>query len=78
MVLWKLKPPVIQPIPGGALAAPFKTHFNALDLDIYLRIAPELYLKRLLVGGFEKIFEIGKNFRNEGIDHDHYPEIHYA
>ncbi len=71
----EVETPVIQPIPGGALAAPFKTHFNTLDLDMYLRIAPELYLKRLLVGGFEKIFEIGKNFRNEGIDHDHYPEF---
>ncbi len=71
----EVETPTLQPIPGGALAEPFATHFNALDLDMYLRIAPELYLKRLLVGGFEKIFEIGKNFRNEGIDRDHYPEF---
>lgn len=71
----EIETPVLQPLPGGALAAPFKTHFNALNLDVYLRIAPELYLKRLLVGGFEKIFELGKDFRNEGIDKDHYPEF---
>lgn len=71
----EIETPVLQPLPGGALAAPFKTHFNAINLDIYLRIAPELYLKRLLVGGFEKIFELGKDFRNEGIDKDHYPEF---
>ncbi len=71
----EVETPVIQPLPGGALAAPFETHFNTLDLDVYLRIAPELYLKRLLVGGFEKIYEIGKDFRNEGIDRDHYPEF---
>lgn len=71
----EVETPILQPIPGGALARPFKTHFNALDADFYLRIAPELYLKRLLVGGFEKIFEIGKNFRNEGMDRDHNPEF---
>ncbi|MFB6212807.1 MAG: amino acid--tRNA ligase-related protein, partial [Candidatus Magasanikbacteria bacterium] len=66
---------ILQPIPGGATAKPFQTHFNALNKDVYLRVAPELYLKRLLVGGFNKIFEIGKDFRNEGIDKDHYPEF---
>ncbi len=71
----EVETPILQPLPGGALAAPFETHFNALDLDVYLRIAKELYLKRLLVGGFEKIFEIGKDFRNEGIDREHYPEF---
>lgn len=71
----EVETPILQPVPGGALAQPFETHFNALDLDVYLRVAPELYLKRLLVGGFEKIFEIGKDFRNEGIDRDHYPEF---
>ncbi len=67
--------PVLQPIPGGATAKPFKTHLNALNLDLYLRIAPELYLKRLLVGGFEKVYEIGRNFRNEGMDAYHNPEF---
>lgn len=67
--------PLLQPMAGGALARPFKTHHNALALDLYLRIAPELYLKRLLVGGFEKIYEIGRNFRNEGIDMTHNPEF---
>jgi len=71
----EVETPILQPLPGGAMAAPFKTHFNALNLDVYLRIAPELYLKRLLVGGFEKIFELGRDFRNEGIDRDHYPEF---
>ena len=66
---------MLQLMPGGANALPFKTHLNALDLDLYLRIAPELYLKRLLVGGFEKIYEIGKNFRNEGMDAQHNPEF---
>jgi len=72
---FEVETPILQPIPGGATAQPFKTHFNALDADFYLRIAPELYLKRLLVGGFEKIFEIGKNFRNEGMDREHNPEF---
>jgi len=67
--------PVLQLIPGGAMAKPFKTHLNALNLDLYLRVAPELYLKRLLVGGFEKVYEIGRNFRNEGIDAHHNPEF---
>lgn len=67
--------PVLQTIPGGATARPFKTHLNALGMDLYLRIAPELYLKRLLVGGFEKVYEIGRNFRNEGMDAHHNPEF---
>jgi lysyl-tRNA synthetase class 2 len=66
---------MMQPIPGGAAARPFTTHHNALDLDLYLRIAPELYLKRLVVGGFEKVFEINRNFRNEGISTRHNPEF---
>ncbi|MEK7590453.1 MAG: amino acid--tRNA ligase-related protein, partial [Patescibacteria group bacterium] len=71
----EVETPMLQPIPGGATARPFVTHHNALDVDFYLRIAPELYLKRMLIGGFEKIFEIGRNFRNEGIDRDHNPEF---
>ena len=71
----EVETPVLQPIPGGALARPFVTHHNALDVDFYLRVAPELYLKRLLVGGLEKVFEIGKNFRNEGMDREHNPEF---
>ncbi|MBI2640081.1 MAG: lysine--tRNA ligase [Candidatus Sungbacteria bacterium] len=67
--------PILHPIPGGALARPFKTRHNALDIDLYLRIAPELYLKELLVGGFEKIYELGRSFRNEGIDVTHNPEF---
>jgi lysyl-tRNA synthetase class 2 len=67
--------PMMQPIAGGATAKPFKTHHNALDMDLYLRIAPELYLKRLLVGGFEKVFEINRNFRNEGLSTRHNPEF---
>ena len=67
--------PVFHPIPGGAIAKPFVTHHNALDLDLYLRIAPELYLKRLVVGGFEKVFEIARVFRNEGISPRHNPEF---
>jgi lysyl-tRNA synthetase class 2 len=66
---------MMQPVPGGATAKPFKTHHNALDMDLYLRIAPELYLKRLLVGGFEKVFEINRNFRNEGLSTRHNPEF---
>jgi lysyl-tRNA synthetase, class II len=71
----EVETPILQPLPGGALARPFATHHNALDADLYLRIAPELYLKRLLVGGFDKVFEIGKNFRNEGISLVHNPEF---
>lgn len=71
----EVETPVLQPIPGGASARPFITHHNALDTDFYLRIATELYLKRLVVGGMEKIFEIGRCFRNEGIDYSHNPEF---
>lgn len=71
----EVETPVLQPIPGGALARPFMTHHNALDTDFYLRIAPELFLKKLLVGGLKKVYEIGKNFRNEGIDPKHNPEF---
>lgn len=71
----EVETPILQPIYGGAAARPFKTHLNALDMDLYLRIAPELYLKRLLVGGFEKVYEIGRNFRNEGMDREHNPEF---
>jgi lysyl-tRNA synthetase, class II len=67
--------PILQPQAGGALARPFMTHANALDIDLSLRIAPELYLKRLVVGGYERVFEIGRNFRNEGIDTRHSPEF---
>ena len=66
---------MMQSIPGGATARPFKTHHNALDMDLFLRIAPELYLKRLLVGGFERVYEINRNFRNEGISTRHNPEF---
>ncbi|MCL4406140.1 MAG: OB-fold nucleic acid binding domain-containing protein [Patescibacteria group bacterium] len=71
----EVETPMLQPIPGGALARPFATHHNALDADFYLRVAPELYLKRLLVAGFPKVFEIGRNFRNEGMDREHNPEF---
>jgi lysyl-tRNA synthetase class 2 len=71
----EVETPILQTAYGGARAKPFKTHLNALDLDLYLRIAPELYLKRLLIGGFEKIFEIGKCFRNEGMDKFHNPDF---
>ncbi len=71
----EVETPMMQPIPGGAAARPFKTHHNALDLDLYLRIAPELYLKRLVVGGIERVFEINRNFRNEGISTRHNPEF---
>src|SRR3989344_2189826 len=67
--------PILQPLYGGALALPFKTHHRMLDMDMYLRIAPELYLKRLLVAGLPKVYELGKNFRNEGIDLTHNPEF---
>lgn len=72
---WEVETPVLQPIYGGALARPFITHHNALDIDLYLRISNELYLKRLIVGGFEKIYEVCKDFRNEGIDRQHNPEF---
>ena len=71
----EVETPILQPIPGGASARPFITHHNSLDIDLYLRIAPELYLKRLIVGGFEGVYEIGKNFRNEGMDRSHNPEF---
>lgn len=70
----EVETPILQPIYGGATAKPFKTHLNALDMDLYLRIAPELYLKRLIVGGFEKVYEIGRVFRNEGMDRSHNPD----
>lgn len=78
--LWSLEfveveTPVLQPLYGGTNARPFTTHMNALDHDFYLRVAPELYLKRLIVGGYEKVFEIARNFRNEGIDTSHQPEF---
>jgi len=72
---FEVETPMMQPIPGGAAARPFMTHHNALDLDLYLRIAPELYLKRLVVGGLERVFEINRNFRNEGISTKHNPEF---
>jgi len=71
----EVETPMMQPIPGGALARPFKTFHNALSMDLYLRIAPELYLKRLIVGGFEKVYEINRNFRNEGVSSEHNPEF---
>ena len=71
----EVETPTLQSIPGGASARPFITHFNALDTDMYMRIATELYLKRLIVGGFEGVYEIGKNFRNEGMDRNHNPEF---
>jgi lysyl-tRNA synthetase class 2 len=79
-ILWEkgfieVETPILQTHYGGALAKPFKTYLEALDLPLYLRIAPELYLKKMIVGGLEKIFEIGKNFRNEGIDREHNPEF---
>jgi len=71
----EVETPILQLLYGGASAKPFKTHLNTLDIDLYLRIAPELYLKRLLVGGFERIFEIGRCFRNEGMDREHNPDF---
>lgn len=71
----EVETPMMQPVPGGATARPFITHHNALDMQLYLRVAPELYLKRLVVGGFEKVFEINRNFRNEGLSTRHNPEF---
>jgi lysyl-tRNA synthetase class 2 len=71
----EVETPMMQPIPGGAVARPFRTHHNALDMELYLRIAPELYLKRLVVGGMERVYEINRNFRNEGISTRHNPEF---
>jgi lysyl-tRNA synthetase class 2 len=71
----EVETPMMQPLPGGALARPFTTHHNALDMTLYLRIAPELYLKRLVVGGFERVYEINRNFRNEGVSTQHNPEF---
>ncbi len=71
----EVETPMMQPIPGGATARPFTTHHNSLDMELYLRIAPELYLKRLIVGGFERVYEINRNFRNEGISTRHNPEF---
>ncbi len=71
----EVETPMMQPIPGGAVARPFVTHHNALDINMYLRIAPELYLKRLVVGGFERVYEINRNFRNEGLSTRHNPEF---
>ncbi|MFT7321550.1 lysine--tRNA ligase, partial [Congregibacter sp.] len=71
----EVETPMMQPIPGGAAAKPFVTHHNALDLTMYLRIAPELYLKRLIVGGFERVYEINRSFRNEGLSTRHNPEF---
>ncbi len=71
----EVETPMMQPIPGGATARPFTTHHNALDLELHLRVAPELYLKRLIVGGFERVFELNRNFRNEGISTRHNPEF---
>ena len=71
----EVETPMLHPIPGGAAARPFKTHHNALNVDMYLRIAPELYLKRLTVGGFERVYEINRNFRNEGVSTQHNPEF---
>src|SRR5256714_4794703 len=71
----EVETPMMQPIAGGAVAKPFVTHHNTLDIDLYLRIAPELYLKRLTVGGFDRVYEINRNFRNEGISTRHNPEF---
>ncbi|MFQ5843076.1 MAG: lysine--tRNA ligase [Thermodesulfobacteriota bacterium] len=71
----EVETPMMQPIPGGATARPFKTHHNALNMDLYLRVAPELYLKRLVIGGLERVYEVNRNFRNEGISTQHNPEF---
>ncbi|MCH8028425.1 MAG: lysine--tRNA ligase [Candidatus Dadabacteria bacterium] len=72
---FEVETPILHPIAGGAAAKPFKTYHNALDMELYLRVAPELYLKRLLVGGFERVYEIGRSFRNEGLSNQHNPEF---
>src|SRR5690606_8195447 len=72
---FEVETPILQSIPGGAAARPFITHHNALDIPLYLRIANELYLKRLIVGGFDGVYEFSKNFRNEGMDRTHNPEF---
>jgi lysyl-tRNA synthetase, class II len=74
----EVETPMLHPIPGGATARPFVTHHNALDIDLYLRIAPELYLKRLLVGGFERVYEVNRSFRNEGMSASAQPRVHDA
>lgn len=71
----EVETPILQPVYGGAMAYPFRTHHRALDMTLYLKISPELYLKRLIVGGFDKVYDLGKNFRNEGIDRSHNPEF---
>src|SRR5439155_20145753 len=71
----EVETPMMQPLPGGAAARPFVTHHNTLDMDLYLRIAPELYLKRLVVGGLERVFELSRVFRNEGLSTRHNPEF---
>jgi len=71
----EVETPMMQPLAGGATARPFVTHHNALDIDLYLRVAPELYLKRLIIGGLERVYELGKNFRNEGVSTTHNPEF---
>jgi lysyl-tRNA synthetase class 2 len=71
----EVETPMLHPIPGGAAAKPFITHHNALDMQMFLRIAPELYLKRLVVGGFDRVFEVNRNFRNEGVSIRHNPEF---
>src|SRR5437879_6641004 len=71
----EVETPILQPRYGGAFAEPFVTHYNALDADYYLRIATELYLKRLIVGGLERVYELGKDFRNEGVSYKHQPEF---
>ena len=71
----EVETPILQPIPGGATAKPFVTHHNSLNIPLYMRIANELYLKRLIVGGFDGVFEFAKDFRNEGMDRSHNPEF---